>query len=60
MGKHLCHAFPIQNCLKQGDAVLPLIFSFVLEYDTKVPENQKGLELNGKHQLLVYPGDVNL
>jgi len=28
----LCDAFPIQNGLKQGDALSPLIFKFALEY----------------------------
>jgi hypothetical protein len=32
VGKHLFDMFPIQNVLKQGDALLPLIFNFALEY----------------------------
>jgi hypothetical protein len=30
--KHLSDSFPIQNGLKQGDAVSPLLFNFALEY----------------------------
>jgi hypothetical protein len=31
VGKHLSDTFPIHNHLKQGDALLPLLFSFALE-----------------------------
>jgi hypothetical protein len=31
IGKYLSYKFPIQNGLKQGDALLPLLFSFALE-----------------------------
>ena len=31
-GKHLSDKFPLKNCLKKGDALLSLLFSFALEY----------------------------
>jgi hypothetical protein len=32
IGKHLSYSFPIQNGLKQGDGLSPLLFNFALEY----------------------------
>jgi hypothetical protein len=32
IGKHFSDTFPIQNGLKQGDTLSPLLFTFALEY----------------------------
>jgi hypothetical protein len=61
IGKHLFDSFPIQNGLKQGDALSPLLFNFALEHAVrKVQENQVELKLKGPHQCLAYVHDVNL
>ena len=53
--------FPIRNGLKEGDALSPLLFNFSLEDAImRVQVNQNGFKLNGTHQFLAYPDEVNI
>jgi hypothetical protein len=54
-------ALPILNCLKEGDAILLLIFHVAVEYTIrKIQENLNGLELHGPHQLMVFANSDNI
>jgi hypothetical protein len=61
ISKYLSDHFLIQNGLKHGDALSPLLFNFASGYIImKVQGHQVGLKLNGTYQLLVYADDVSL
>ena len=61
VGKNLSDTFPIRNGLKQGDALSPLLFNYVLEHAIRrVQINQDGLKLSGTHHLLAYDDNVNI
>jgi hypothetical protein len=54
IGKNLSDAFPIQNGLKQEDALPQLLLNSALDYAIrKAKEYQEGPELNETYQLLV-------
>jgi len=61
VGKYLSGMFPINNNLKQGDALSSLLFNIAVEYAIKrFHVNQDGLKLNGTCQILVYADSVNI
>jgi len=52
--------FTIRNGFRKVHALLPLLYTFTLEYAIrKVEVDQDDLKLNGTHQLLAYADDVN-
>jgi hypothetical protein len=61
ISKYQSDKFPIQNGLKQGEVLPPLLCNFALEcVIRRVQENQEGLKLNRTHQILAYVDDVNI
>jgi hypothetical protein len=57
IGKDLLDKFPIQNCLKQGDALSPLFFNCVLGYVIRrVQGKLTGLEWDSS--AMVYCDDI--
>jgi len=51
----------VKNGLKQGNALLLLLFKFALEYAIKRVQANKGdLKLNGTQHFLVYIDDPNI
>jgi hypothetical protein len=57
----LSDTFSVQNVLKQGDVLSPLLVNFVTKYAIKkVQESQVGLKLNETHERLAYVEYVNL
>ena len=61
IGNYLSFSFPIENGLKQGDTLSPLLFNFVLECAVrKAQETRLGVDIEGTHQILANKDDVNL
>jgi hypothetical protein len=60
VGKNLSNMFPNRNGLKQGDALSPFLFNFVLEYvTTSIQVNQEGLKLNGLCYVNILGGSIH-
>jgi hypothetical protein len=53
-------SFPIENGLKQADALSLLLFNFDVEYAIRKVRKLMGLDMSGTPQLLAYADNVNL
>jgi hypothetical protein len=61
VSKNLCDNLVIQNGLKQGDDLSPLLFNFYLEYAMRnIQKDHVRLGLNRSRRLLAYVDDMNL
>jgi hypothetical protein len=59
--KYQFHKFPVQNGLKLGDALSPLLSNFALENAIRhVQEKGECLKLIGKHHFQSYADEVNI
>jgi hypothetical protein len=57
----LANICPLQSSLKGGDTSWPLFLNFMLENAIRKRQiNQKGPQMNWKHQILVYADNTNL
>jgi hypothetical protein len=53
--------FHFEKGLREGEALLSLLFNFALEYAIrKVKANHNLLKFNGTHRVIIYAFDVNL
>jgi hypothetical protein len=55
----LSDAFSIQNGVKHGDTLSPLVLNFASEYAIRKAGGIKTLEMNGAHEPLSYSDSVN-
>jgi hypothetical protein len=57
---HFSDEFHVQNGLKQGDALSPLLPNLTLTHTIRKVQKIQSMELNGTGQLLGYVDDVNI
>jgi Reverse transcriptase (RNA-dependent DNA polymerase). len=51
IGNYLSSSFPIENGLKQGDALSSLLSNFALEYAIRKLKEANLVDMNGTHQV---------
>ena len=57
LGNYLSWSFPIENGLKQGDALLPQLVNFALEYAIRKVQETR---YEWHHQILAFADEVDL